>query len=294
VLGYLSLQLSGVVWQLESAQKNKNLGASLIKAQEEERLRISRELHDGPAQDIANLIFQSSIIERTIDMDPEEAKKDLQELRGNIRDTLKDVRQIIFDMRPMSLDDLGLVPAVRQLIEKLREREIVNATFTVSGKENKLPSYVEVGLFRIIQEALNNVHRHAGVKEAQVRILFNEAATAVLITDKGKGFDTEALEQEIIDEETSDIEPDPEHPNGRVEPHYGLLGMKERARIIGAEINITSAPNVGTRVHLRIPVQHGQDEQEKQKKIAAAQAVEAARKQREEMEKQKGSAGAAS
>lgn len=85
VLGYLSSQINGVVWQIEAAQKNKFLGAQIIKAQEEERFRVSREIHDGPAQDIANLIFQSSICERMIDIDPEEAKRNLQELREQIR-----------------------------------------------------------------------------------------------------------------------------------------------------------------------------------------------------------------
>jgi two-component system sensor histidine kinase DegS len=289
VLGYLGMQLSGVAWQIDSAQKSRNLGAKIIKAQEEERLRVSRELHDGAAQDIANLIFQASIIERTIDMEPDEAKRGLQELRNHIRSCLKDIRQVIFDMRPMSLDDLGLVPAIRQLAAKLRERDIVNATITSSGTENKMPKHVEVGIFRIVQEALNNVNRHACVKEAQVRILFNEAATSVLITDKGKGFDPEELHKDAVDEETSDIVPDEAQPTGHPEPHYGLMGMKERARIIGGEINIVSAPGKGTRVHLRVPIKHEDDErrQEAVNKVKAGQAKAEQAKAKAEKKDQK-------
>ena len=253
VLGFLSKQLSGVMWQLESAQKNHNLGAAMIKAQEDERLRVSRELHDGAAQDIANLIFQSSIIEKTIDIDPDEAKHGLQELRGQIRDCLKEIRQVIFDMRPMSLDDLGLAPALNQLVAKLHERDVLDAQISVSGNEPKLSKYVEVGLFRIVQEALSNVHKHAGVREAKVRVLFNDAAVSILVTDAGKGFDPDSLEQKIADEETEDIEPESDDEM-RTEPHYGLLGMKERARLIGAEISVVSAPNKGTRVHIRLPL----------------------------------------
>ena len=183
VLSYLSDQINGVVWQIEEAQKSKFVGAQIIKAQEEERLRVSRELHDGPAQDIANLIFQTSIIERMVDRDPEEAKRGLQELRQHIRGCLTDMRQIIFDMRPMSLDDLGLEPALRQLISKMRERGMLDASIAVEGEEQKLAKYAEVSIFRIVQESLNNVSRHAGVKKAEVRILYTASALAITVKD---------------------------------------------------------------------------------------------------------------
>ena len=103
VLSYLSSQVSGVVWKIEAVQKDKFVGARIIKAQEEERYRVSREIHDGPAQDLANLIFQTSVAEKLVDYDPEEAKQTLQELRKQIRDCLTNIRQVIFDMRPMTL-----------------------------------------------------------------------------------------------------------------------------------------------------------------------------------------------
>ena len=252
VLGYLSSQINGVVWQIEAAQKNKFLGAQIIKAQEEERFRVSREIHDGPAQDLANLIFQASISERMIDIDPEEAKRSLQELRQQIRGCLSDIRQIIFDMRPMSLDDLGLVPAIRQLISKMRERGILDASLQVEGEERKLPKHVEVSIFRIVQEALNNVNRHAGVKKAKAKMLYRENALSVLVVDEGQGFDMEAAEKSSTDTEEADDTKKVDMPSG----HYGILGMKERAAIIGAEISIVSAVGQGTRVHLRLPIKY--------------------------------------
>jgi len=239
VLGYLTSQISDVVSQMELISKNKFLGAQIIKAQEEERHRVSREIHDGPAQDLANLIFQSSICERLIDVKPEEAKEGLQELRRQIRGCLTDVRQIIFDMRPMSLDDLGLVPAIRQLLLKLRERGVLEASFQVDGRERPLEKHVEVSVFRIIQEAVNNVHRHAGVNKAKVRMLFTESHLSVLIVDEGQGFDMEEVEARRQESEG----------NG----HFGMLGMDERAQIIGAELTVVSAPGKGTRVHLKYP-----------------------------------------
>ncbi len=237
VLGYLTSQLGDVVSQMEAISKNKFLSAQIIKTQEEERYRVSREIHDGPAQDLANLIFQSSICERLIDVKPEEAKEGLQELRRQIRGCLTDVRQIIFDMRPMSLDDLGLVPAVRQLLLKMRERGILETSFQVDGRERFLDKHVEISIFRIIQESINNVHRHAGVNKAKVRLLFTESHLSVLIADEGNGFDMD--EMEAVRQESEG--------NG----HFGMLGMEERAHIIGAELTVASEPGKGTRVHLK-------------------------------------------
>ena len=254
VLSYLSDQIN-VVWQIEEAQKSKFIGAQIIKAQEEERLRVSRELHDGPAQDIANLIFQASIIERLVDRDPEEAKRGLQELRDHVRTCLTDMRQIIFDMRPMSLDDLGLEPALRQLISKMRERGMLDASISVEGEEQKLAKYAEVSIFRIVQEALNNVSRHAGVKKAQVRMLYTASALAITVKDEGRGFDPEAEEDAVSNgEEQFDDDRDVNDPVSRnAYGQFGLLGMRERAAIIGAELNILSEIGSGTCIHLRMP-----------------------------------------
>ncbi len=247
VLGYLSSQISDAVAQIELAAKNKFIGAQIIKAQEEERYRVSREIHDGPAQDMANLIYQATITERLIDMDPEEAKQSIQELKQQIRACLTDIRQIIFDMRPMSLDDLGFIPAVRQLIVKLRDRGVMEASFQTEGKEQDIPKHIGVALFRIVQEALNNVNRHAGTKKAKVRVLFTDAALSVLIVDEGEGFDMEQLDEEYTEGDG----------------HFGIVGMKERAAIIGAELSVVSAKGKGTRVHLRLPFSNNETDPDK-------------------------------
>lgn len=245
VLGYLSSQISEVVAQMERASSSRFLSALIIKAQEDERYRVSREIHDGPAQDVANLLFQASICERLVTVDPEEARAGIQELRRQLRGCLGDIRQIIFDMRPMSLDDLGLVAAVRQLAARLEERQTLKVDFSVEGSEISLPSHVNTGIFRIIQEALNNVDRHSGKKEAQVRMLFTGTAVSVLVEDQGSGFDLEAVEEQMKASE------------GR--GSFGIMGMRERADIIGAQLNIASTPGRGSRVHLRLPIK-GEEE----------------------------------
>ena len=239
VVGYMTSQISNVVAQMDIASKNKFLGVQIIKAQEDERLRVSREIHDGPAQEMANLIYQASICERLVDTRPEDAKAGLQELRRQIRTCLTDVRQIIFDMRPMSLDDLGLMPAVRQLANKLGERQILQTEFRMDGKERAFDKHVEVTIFRIIQEALNNVARHSGCKEASIRMLFTGDHLAVLVSDKGNGFDMEQMLEE--------------QKNSEGNGHFGVIGMEERAKIIGAALSINSQVGKGTRVHIKMP-----------------------------------------
>lgn len=239
VVGYLTSQISSVVAQMDVASKNKFLGVQIIKAQEDERLRVSREIHDGPAQEMATLVYQASICERLVDTRPEEAKKGLQELRRQIRHCLANVRQIIFDMRPMSLDDLGLVAALRQLSGKLAERKGLQVDFSVKGKECVLEKHVEVTLFRIIQEALGNVQRHAEVEECSLRLLFTRGCLSILVEDAGKGFDVEQMEDA--------------RNRGDGDGHFGLLGMEERAKLIGASLSVISKPGEGTKVHIKLP-----------------------------------------
>ena len=249
VLSYLSTQVSGVLWKIEAVQKDKFVGARIIKATEEERYRISREMHDGPAQDLANVLFMTTITERLMDQDMAEAKKTLVELRGEIRKCLTGVRQIIFDMRPMALDDLGLPQAIEQLIQLFHERRKLRGTFSLEGTHYALPKHVEIAIFRIVQEALNNVVHPAKTDKVRGRMRYTDQALTVLIADDGVGFDphrsTVSVEESVdaLDMETQ------RRLRGR---HFGVIGMEERAKIIGAAIQILSAPNKGTKVHLRV------------------------------------------
>ena len=252
VLSYLSTQVSGVLWKIEAVQKDKFVGARIIKATEEERYRISREIHDGPAQDLANMLFTTTITERLMDKDMEEAKKTLVELREEIRRCLTGVRQIIFDMRPMALDDLGLPQAVEQLIRLFGERGKLRGTFSLEGTHYILPKHVEIAVFRIVQEALNNVVHHAKTDKVRVRMRYTEQALSVLIADDGVGFDPTRLPEEPEQTEEMDDALDMETQRRLRGRHFGVIGMEERAKLIGAAIQIISAPNQGTKVHLRV------------------------------------------
>ena len=250
VLSYLSTQVSGVIWQIEAVQKDKFVGARIIKATEEERYRISREIHDGPAQDLANSLFTTTIVERLMDQDMAEAKKTLEELRGEIRKCLTSVRQIIFDMRPMALDDLGLPQAVEQLIALFGERGKLHGTFSLEGDYYALPKHVEIAVFRIVQEALNNVVQHARTDKVRVRMHYTPQALTLLIADEGIGFSPDHVDETEDDEDDDAL--DMESQRRRRGRHFGMIGMEERAKLIGAEIQILSEPGKGTKVHLRV------------------------------------------
>ena len=249
VLSYLSTQVSGVIWKIEAVQKDKFVGARIIKATEEERYRISRELHDGPAQDLANALFTTTITERLMDQDMAEAKKTLVELREEIRGCLTGVRQIIFDMRPMALDDLGLPQAVEQLVRLFGERGKLRGTFSLEGTYYTLPKHVEIAIFRIVQEALNNVVHHAKTDKVRVRMHYTDQALTVLIADDGVGFDPN---RRVEEPEDADDALDMETQRRQRGRHFGMIGMEERAKIIGAAIQILSEPGKGTKVHLRV------------------------------------------
>ena len=250
VLSYLSTQVSGVIWKIEAVQKDKFVGARIIKATEEERYRISREIHDGPAQDLANVLLTTSITERLMDRDMAAAKETLGELRDEIRKCLTSVRQIIFDMRPMALDDLGLPQAVEQLIRLFGERGKLRGTFSLEGTYYPLPKHVEIAVFRIVQEALNNVVNHAKTDKVRVRMHYTEQALTVLVADDGVGFKTDRP----AEDETADMDNvfDMEAQRRRRGRHFGVIGMEDRAKLIGAAIQILSEPHKGTKVHLRV------------------------------------------
>jgi two-component system sensor histidine kinase DegS len=233
VLGFLGNEMGSVLSHIGSMQQRQIFGAKIIKAQEEERLRVSREIHDGPAQAMANVVFRAEVCERLIDTDIERAKAELKDLREQVRAALQETRKIIFDLRPMTIDDLGLVPTLRRVLDNLRERTGITAEIRVMGQERRIESYLEVGLFRIIQETLNNVEKHAKAQVVLVKLDFDQRFVAAVVADNGLGFDPEVM----VGNE-----------------HFGLMGIKERMRILGGEIQIKSAKGQGTKVYLKVPL----------------------------------------
>jgi two-component system sensor histidine kinase DegS len=231
VLGYLGDQMGGVALQIESMQQSQVFGSKIIKAQEEERRRVSREIHDGPAQAMANIVFRAEVCERLVDVDMVRAKKELVDLREQVRGCLKETRKIIFDLRPMTLDDLGLVPTVKRFLDTVKERSGIISAVRVLGEERRLDSYIEVGLFRTIQEAINNVEKHAQSTIIHIVMEFRREALSITVEDNGKGFDT----AENVGSES-----------------FGLIGMRERIKLLNGELMIKSIKGTGTKIAIKV------------------------------------------
>lgn len=240
ILDYLSVHMSSVAEKLESANQDKMSAQMVIKAQENERLRVSQEIHDGPAQLIANILYRASVCEAKLDSDVAAAKEDIHTIKSQIRDCLAEIRQIIFDLRPMTLDDLGLVAAIYHFIKQYERRTGFQISFDLNGSEYTMPKYTEIGLFRIIQEGINNVYKHSGVNNAHILLKYEHKRVRITIKDQGKGFDALAKRKAIM--------------NGENES-YGLLGILERVKILNGTIDIDSEFGRGTELRISIPLE---------------------------------------
>lgn len=240
VLEYLSGDLNQVTRILESAKNRQIIGLKIILAQEEERKRIAREIHDGPAQSLANLVIRTEIAERMLDTrDLDMIRTELIDLKSQIRLGLEEIRKIIFNLRPMALDDLGLVPTLRKFVQDFEEKTVIRATFETHGKEKRLSSAMEAGMFRLVQEAFNNALKHAQPTYVGVELIFEAESVNLKIEDNGLGFNVEQVMEQSRDQ------------SGK--SHFGLIGMKERVELLQGHIDIESVPGQGTRIRIQVP-----------------------------------------
>ncbi len=223
----------------EAAAPGQSSIVRIIEAQENERLRLARQIHDGPAQSLTNLILQAEICERLFDTDPVKARVELGNLKNAVNVTFQKIRGFILTLRPMMLDDLGLMPTLKQYIQDFEEKSGISTNLTVFGRETRLPSHTEVTIFRVIQELLNNVQAHAHATNVQVSLDFQEEEEKVVVTveDDGSGFDVNELQG-------------PTHQRKGL----GLHTIRERAEMLGGEMQIESRIGRGTKVRLEIPI----------------------------------------
>jgi len=234
VLTYLHDDFSQVNEVIKSAQEKQQIGLKIIEAQEVERKRISRDIHDGPAQMLANILIRSEIIDLSFrDGDIDNALKEIKSIRENIRSSLKEVRRIIYDLRPMALDDLGLFPTVKKHVQTMSEYHNIDISLNLLGDEKRLEASYEIAIFRLVQEALQNAIKHADATRINVALETLPDQITIIVRDNGKGFDPEALPQN--------------------DHSFGLVGMKERVETLDGELIIDSKVGKGTRVNIVIP-----------------------------------------
>jgi two-component system sensor histidine kinase DegS len=214
----------------------QNTVVRVVEAQEAERRRLSGAMHDGPAQSMTNFILQAEICQRLFETDAARARTELVALKGAATDTFQQIRDFIFELRPMMLDDLGLVPTVRRYAERFKEKHGLAIEVSIVGKDRRLEPHVEITVFRIVQELLNNVRDHAQASQARLTIEIDDDRVRAAVDDNGTGFSVE------------EVLASAGHTDG-----LGLNTMYERVEMLGGALNIESTLGQGTQVEVIVP-----------------------------------------
>lgn len=215
----------------------RRLSGRVLSAQEDERKRIARELHDDTSGSLARVLLN---IETCEDALPEEWSEMREKMRGTRRlaeQTLENVRKMIFDLRPTVLDDLGLAAAVRWYAKNNLEPAGIQVRFEASNNLGRASPTVETAMFRIAQEAINNIIRHAHARHARIQLTREQSKWVLMVQDNGRGFDTRAA-----------TEADVSH-------RWGLFGVQERVELLGGTFNVDSRVGEGTSLRVEIPVE---------------------------------------
>ncbi|MCB9437964.1 MAG: hypothetical protein H6673_13390 [Anaerolineales bacterium] len=210
----------------------------IVQAQEDERQLMAKNLHDGPAQSLTNFILQAEVCQRLFDRDPDRASVELNNLKTAASASFQKVRDFIFDLRPMMLDDLGLVPTLRRYTENFRQKYEVSVDFNSTGEERRIPKHTEVMMFRSIQSLLGITRDYLGAKNIKIQLDMGNEVIAARMEDDGKGFDPE-------------VALDHRHGDSNVQ---GLNAVRERVELVGGEVDIYSAPGEGSRFQIVLPI----------------------------------------
>jgi two-component system sensor histidine kinase UhpB len=236
----LGLSLENARLYQEARERESMLGELLhqaVGAQEAERQRIARELHDATGQSLTAIALGLRGVESMLSRDPTVAGEQIKELSSFGSQALGELRRIIADLRPSQLDDLGLVAALQWYIQEFKKRYGLPTELVITGERRRLPAEYETVLFRITQEALTNVARHAQATQATVKLEIYPAQVWITIQDDGCGF-----------------EPKKVLHNNRPPTGWGLLGIQERTLLLGGQCEITSELGRGTRIQIKVPL----------------------------------------
>lgn len=214
----------------------------IVQAQEEERQRLARQMHDGPAQSLTNFILQAEICQRLFDRNPDRAAEELNNLKTSASVTFQKVRDFIFDLRPMMLDDLGVVPTVRRYVESFKEKNDIETSLELLGEERRLETAREVIIFRGIQELMVHARDYASPSKLRIQLDMAPDRVKAIVEDDGRGFDAEIAMSGHSNPQTSDP---------RVQ---SIVTLKEKFELVGGALSVVSSETDGTEVRLELPV----------------------------------------
>ncbi len=238
-IGRLGAAFSEMSKELQRREEmRQQLLTKIINAQEEERKRIALELHDGTGQSLTSLIVGLKVLETQSSPEIQKSIADLKQLASV---TLGEIHSLAVELGPSSLDDLGLIAALRQYTREYTSMFSIEIDFNSTGLEEKrLSPMTEIALYRIVQEALTNVVKHAAATKVSVLVNPKGNSIVAIVEDNGKGFDVKEV-----------------FSSGKSEHRLGLYGMQERASIIGGVLTIESTPGVGTAIFVEVPLEEG-------------------------------------
>jgi two-component system, NarL family, sensor histidine kinase DegS len=240
-LGVLMDQLSEITGSVTLAGQgtpalDQQSMVQIIEAQESERQHLARQMHDGPAQSLTNLILQAEIVERMFDADPPKARAELGNLKNAANSTFQRIRDFIFDLRPMMLDDLGLIPTLKRYVQTFENKTRLPTHLATLG-EATLSSYIEVTLFRAIQELLSNAAQHAHASRVQVTLDLQNNPVVATVEDDGSGFDVASAIAAARQRSSS-----------------GLANLEKRIEMLEGKIQFQSGTGRGTKVRIELPL----------------------------------------
>lgn len=225
---------------IEGLDKNSEMvfGIQILEAQESERKRISRDIHDGPAQHIANIVMKADICEKVIKKDMEQGLNELTELKEAVKIALKEVRSIIYDLRPMSLDDLGLNNTLEDFVKKFTKDNDIKINLKLKTIKEEIESIIQVAVFRIVQEIFNNIKKHSRATNVEMTLDYGTKYLRMIVVDNGIGFNVDNTLKEVKAKKES----------------YGILGILERVKQLQGTIKIDSSEGKGASYIIKLPV----------------------------------------
>jgi two-component system sensor histidine kinase DegS len=219
---------------LKAGSTQAALGSSaIIRSQEMERQRIAREIHDGPAQAIANVVLRLDIVKKVFEKNRDAVPDELSKMKEISQHALNEIRGFIFDLRPMTLQDLGLAATIKRVINSMTAHDDIDINYIHEGEERELDPDLKLAIFRIAQESLSNMRKHSEAKSCWVHLKYYDNKVILIVEDDGVGYDEGKVED-----------------SQRKYVSFGILGMRERADDIGASLDISSEPGKGTKVTL--------------------------------------------
>lgn len=236
-LGYLEGDIFSV---LEDEDKNSEMliGIKILEAQENERKRIARDIHDGPAQHIASIMLNIDVCKRLLKANLEEGLSELESLKNSVKLALKEVRGIIFDLRPSSLEELGLNLTLQETVKRITDASDIDVIFKLKPISTEIELIIQIAVYRIVQEIFNNIKKHSKAKHVEVKLDFGTKYLILIISDDGVGFNVEETLAKVRIKGTS----------------YGIIGILDRVNQLQGEFQIKSSENTGTTYHIKLPI----------------------------------------